>query len=253
MTMRTNTDLFPPFEEFRQILDRAMKDNRLPFSSISDISEKFYAYALLLRQENEKYNLTAITDAIGIAYLHFADSLMLTRHIEKDQKILDVGSGAGFPALPLAIVRPDLSVTALDSTAKRMDFINAVAKELGLSNIRAVTARAEEFSAGPGRGTFDVVTARAVAPLGILSELCIPAVRVGGSFIAMKSGKAEQEIAVCAKPLASLGAEIKVIDRYQLITPTEQPERVQVIVRKFGPTPHKYPRMYSQIKKKPLF
>ncbi len=210
-----------------------------------------------LMEENAKYNLTAITDRDGILLRHFADSATLARHLAPGARLLDVGCGAGFPSLVLAILRPDLSVTALDSTEKRVRYVNSAAAHLSLSNIRAITLRAEDGaksgSAHGMRERFDVVTARAVARLPILAELCLPYVRCGGFFLAMKGKGAEEEVAESLFAIRTLGGEL-VPTEDEVLTGSsgETMTRRTVAVRKVSPTPAAYPRHFSQISKKPL-
>ena len=151
-------------------------------------SLKFEAYFKKLVEVNEVMNLTSITDHDGVYNKHFLDSLSIAKAIDlnKEQTLLDVGSGAGFPSIPLAIVSNKISVTIIDALNKRISFLNDLAKELELDNVKALHIRAEEY-AKEKRNSFDIVTARAVARLNILSELCLPLVKVGGYFIAMKS------------------------------------------------------------------
>lgn len=251
--MKENNDKFPGVEEFAEILRAAFDENDLGKFAAGENVTRIYDFSLLLRSENAKYNLTAITDAAGIAYLHFADSLKIADCIPDNAKLLDVGSGAGFPAIPLAVVRPDLQITALDSTQKRVDFINMAAAQLGLRNLHAICSRAEDFSSKDGREAYDFVTARAVAPLGILSELCIPAVKVGGTFASMKGDKGAAEAKSSENALKKLGAQLEFVDSYFLSTKDGHAERTIVKIRKENATPSTYPRAYAQIKKKPLF
>lgn len=251
--MKQYTDIFPEKGAFCALLHEAFEKNGLASLLSREAEDRFYLFALLLREENLKYNLTAVTDAVGIAYLHFADSAFLAPDLSLGASLLDVGSGAGFPALPIAILRPDLSVTALDSTGKRVEFIRMVSERLSLNNISAVCSRAEDYSGGKARERFDYVTARAVAPLDILSELCIPAVCVGGSFISLKSDRAETELSGSEAALKRLGASLDRVVRYELAAPDGPAKRTRVVVRKFRSTPLDFPRPYNTIKKKPLF
>ena len=211
-----------------------------------------------LVRENEKYNLTAITSFEEIALLHFADSLSLSAFLPAGASLLDVGSGAGFPSLPLAAARPDLKITALDSTGKKTEWIAAEAGRLGLSNVTAVCGRAEEVLApgNPLRESFDFVTARAVARLGVLCELCSAGVRQGGSFIAMKGSSAAGETAGMTKAkLATLSLSAPKTESFDLVRPEtgERYGRTLLIFGKTGPLPPKYPRSFAKIKKSPLF
>ena len=211
-----------------------------------------------LVRENEKYNLTAITSFEEIALLHFADSLSLCAHLPEGASLLDVGSGAGFPSLPLAAARPDLKITALDSTGKKTEWIAAEAERLGLSNVTAVCGRAEELLApgSPLRESFDFVTARAVARLGVLCELCSAGVRQGGSFIAMKgSCVSDETVGMTKARLASLSLSAPKTRSFDLVKPDtrEKYGRTLLIFGKTGPLPPKYPRAFAKIKKSPIF
>lgn len=211
-----------------------------------------------LVRENEKYNLTAITSFEEIALLHFADSLSICDLLPDGASLLDVGAGAGFPSLPLAAARPDLKITALDSTGKKTEWIAAEAGRLGLSNVTAVCGRAEELlePGSPLRESFDFVTARAVARLGVLCELCSAGVRQGGSFIAMKGSSAAGETAGMTKSkLAALSLSVPKAGSFDLVRPEtgERYCRTLLIFGKTGSLPPKYPRSFAKIKKSPLF
>jgi 16S rRNA (guanine527-N7)-methyltransferase len=153
--------------------------------------EKFYRLTVRMLEENEKYNLTAITEPDKIILNHYADCATLATRLKKGAKIADIGCGAGFPTLPLAILRPDLTITAIDSTAKRINYVAESARLLGLDNVTAIAMRAEEGGASPEhREKYDYVTARAVAEMRVLSELCLPYVKVGGQMVGMKGKNA---------------------------------------------------------------
>lgn len=219
-------------------------------------------FAAILIETNSLFNLTAIKEPEEIALLHFADSLKISDDIPKGARVLDIGSGAGFPAVPLAISRPDITVIALDSTGKKVDFINSAANQLQLSNLSAVCGRAEELLstviaqnhiAGIDRGSFDIVTARAVADLGILYEICFPALRTGGSFIAMKSEKGREEFSRGSTHFSKLGGNEGRISEYTLKHKEKTYSRSIITVTKIKETPAIYPRSYGNIRKKPLF
>lgn len=202
---------------------------------------------------NELVNLTSIDTPEGVALLHFADSLTLLPYVEPGKTLLDVGSGPGFPALPLAIAMPELRVTALDATQKKVTFAADAAVDLGLRNFSALCGRAEELGAGPPyRERYDIVTARAVAKLNVLCELCLPFVRVGGRFIAMKSLSAAEEIEQARHALTETGGEIAENITLNLKGGEEELSRSLIIIQKVAPTPKNYPRRYSQITKNPL-
>ena len=164
------------FEDFKKLLYDCFKENGMDGLLNDDKSEKLYEFANHLIETNKNVNLTAITDMNGVIFKHFADCAALCRYVKQGASVIDVGCGAGFPSLPLAILRPDLKITSLDSTAKKINFINGTAKLLSLSNVTGVSARAEEFAQNH-REEFDYATSRAVARLNILCELCLPLVK----------------------------------------------------------------------------
>lgn len=211
---------------------------------------KFETYFSFLVEYNKVCNLTAITDYDGVMIKHFYDSLLLSKVLPKGKiRLLDVGAGAGFPSVPNAIVNKDLDVTIIDSLNKRIVFLNELVKKLNLNNVVAIHGRAEEY-ASEEREMFDVVTARAVARLNILMELCIPFVKVGGVFIAMKSKESETELEEAINGIKMLGCELLSKDAYKL--PYEMGERELLVFKKVKKTHPKYPRKFQQIKTKPL-
>lgn len=211
--------------------------------------EMFDKYASLLVEWNAKFNLTAIKDPDGIVVKHFVDSLIVLGENKIEGSLIDVGTGAGFPGLPLLIANDNLDVTFLDSTGKKIKFIETVLDELGLFadtvNARAEEAARDEFL----RESFDFATARAVSNLRDLSEYCLPFVKVGGKFISMKSAKTEEEITDAKEAIKVLGGEIEKVNSFEL---ADCGERTLVFVKKVRPTPTKYPRNYSQIIKNPI-
>lgn len=215
-------------------------------------TEAFYRLTAHLLAENERYNLTAITDLPSILLRHYADSVCCEKYIPEGATLLDVGCGAGFPTLPLAIMRPDLRITAMDATKKRVDFVADCASLLGLSNVRAVCGRAEELAAGEMRASFDCVTARAVAELRVLAELCIPFVREGGIFLSMKAKSASEELAAAQAGIGTLGARLSKREDFALTGNGEILDRAALLFKKIRPTPPTYPRPFARIKKKPL-
>ena len=201
-------------------------------------------------KQNEVMNLTAITQPDQVAKLHLLDSLtVLTAADLRGKQIIDVGCGAGFPGVPLAIACPEAQVTLLDSLGKRVDFLRETADAMGLRRVRCVHARAEEF-ARKHREQFDIATSRAVAQLNVLCELALPLVKVGGQFLAMKSVDTDDEIQRARSAIAQLGGRIGKIWDYT-IPGTDVRHRV-VIIRKERPTPAAYPRPFARIKKAPL-
>lgn len=195
-------------------------------------------------QENKRFNLTSLTDADSFTEKHLIDSLSSLSFIPQGATLCDVGAGAGFPSFPIAAVRRDVSVTALDSTAKKTFFIERAAKKFSVSNLSCLTKRAEECT--HERETFNVVTARAVAPIGILAELALPLVKKGGVFIAYKTNSEEM---ISKKSLYLLGAKLKERRDYSL---PSGDGRVLLVFEKVAPTDADLPRKYGVIKKHPL-
>ena len=214
-------------------------------------ASKIYDLYIALIETNKITNLTAITEEKDAILKHFIDSATVCDHIPAGATALDVGCGAGFPSLPLAILRPDVQITSIDSTGKKINFVNSAATKLGLTNIKAICTRAEDF-AKANRESFDICTSRAVARLNILAELCIPFVKIGGHFVAMKSGKGIEEHAEAIKGITTLGC--KFVDKQELNLFVEESSisREIYIYGKEKTTPAIYPRNYSQITKKPL-
>lgn len=202
---------------------------------------------------NESMNLTSITDGEEIILKHIADSATVIKYIPKNAKMLDVGTGAGFPSLPVAIMRPDVSVYALDSTAKKLKYIDDTAKLLELDNIKTVSGRAEELGKSVNyRERFDVVTARAVSALNILTELCMPFVKLGGHFVSMKGSNAQEEIDLAKSGVIQLGGSKFQDDEFTLAYNDKTFQRHIVVSKKVKKTPDSFPRIYSRISKKPL-
>ena len=224
---------------------------KLGISVSSEQLESFEKLAELLVEQNKTMNLTAITDPDGIAVKHFADSISIlsTFEFEKGAKVLDVGTGAGFPGIPLLIMRPDLDLTMLDSTAKKLRYVADTVDSLGL-NANVLHSRAEEAAQKPDyRESFDIVCSRAVAALNILCEYCLPFVKKGGIFAAMKGTKAQEEIVLAKNAIKTLGGEI--IDQ-KSFTLSDGAERTIIIIKKVSHNLPKYPRPSAQIAKKPL-
>lgn len=219
--------------------------------SISDeMAEQFCKYMELLLEWNEKMNLTAITAPEEIAVKHYLDSLTLLKFVDIPQnaRIIDVGTGAGFPSIPLMIARKDIHITMLDGTKKRLNFIDEVVNQLGL-NGETLHARAEEAGkSAKYREKFDFATARAVARLNVLSEYCLPFVRVGGKFVAMKAS-VNDEVEEAQGAIKLLGGKMSEIKEFCL---PDGSERRLVVIKKISQTPPKYPRASAQIAKKAL-
>lgn len=238
---------------FTSSLGRAFSDNGLGGMLNLERAEKFYKLTVFMLAENEKYNLTAIKEPDKIALAHYADCAAMAKLLPKNKKVIDVGCGAGFPTLPLAILRPDISVVALDSTAKRTAYVASAAELLGLDNVKTVTARAEDAAKETAmRESFDIATARAVAPLRILCELCLPFVKTGGAMIAMKGKNAEFELSESKKAISLLGGKLDGIENVILKAKDEDLSHPLIKINKISRTPAAYPRTYAQISKKPL-
>lgn len=209
--------------------------------------ERFDKYAELLVDWNERMNLTGITEPDEIVIKHFVDSLMLAKHFElKDTKfVIDVGTGAGFPAIPLLIYKPELDITLMDSLQKRLNFLDEVLNQTDLS-ARIVHARAEDAGKDAYRETYDLACARAVAPMNILAEYCLPFVKVGGYFVALKGST--DDVTGAKHAIEELGGELVDYVSYKL----ENEQRSIAIVKKISQTPTKYPRKSKKISSKPL-
>lgn len=209
------------------------------------IVDNFVKYYNLLIEGNKICNLTAITDEDGVVEKHFYDSIFPQKYFSLNAKVLDIGAGAGFPSIPLKLVRDDLSFTLLDSLNKRINFLNNTIQTLNLKNIESIHGRAEDFAKlSDYREKFDITTARAVANLKVLSEYCLPFVKVGGQFIAYKSGNCEEEINEAKQIICELGGKISKVIDYNI----GENSRKLVIIEKTKETPKKYPRPTKQIK-----
>lgn len=223
-----------------------LKEHAIDINEIQ--KQQFQDYADLLVEWNQKMNLTAITDMDEIYEKHFLDSIIPSFHITMQGSFCDVGAGAGFPSIPLKILYPDVSVTIVETLGKRITFLNALCEKLTLKNVHCVHARAEEY-AKDHRESFDIVSARAVANLSMLSELCIPLVKKKGLFLAMKGANAQEEYRLAEKAIHVLGCELKQRDEAYL---SDGSLRINYVFKKVKATPGKYPRAFAQIKKNPL-
>lgn len=210
--------------------------------------DQFLQYATLLKEWNEKMNLTGITELPEVLEKHFYDSLIPFFELDPTSSLCDVGAGAGFPSLPLKILYPDLSVTILEPLKKRVVFLEEVIRQLGLEKIQCYNERAEEF-AKEHRDSYDVVTARAVANLKILAELCVPLVKVGGCFVAMKGPAGLEEDRESTKAFLILGAKK---EKSEVVNLQDGSVRINLTYRKEKKTPILYPRPFAKIKKSPL-
>ena len=209
---------------------------------------QFDKYFSMLVETNKVMNLTAITEENEVLVKHFLDSAIPEKLIKENSTVVDVGSGAGFPALPLKIVRPDLEICMVDSLNKRINFLNEVVTELKLTKVSAIHARAEDF-AKTNREKFDVAVARAVAPLNTLVEYLLPLVRVGGQAIIYKSAKLDEELSKSATAIKILGAQVEKIENFTL---ENDIERNILVLKKTKPTPKQFPRSKNLPKTKPI-
>ena len=238
------------------VLEEHLPEICVPLSA--EEIRSFQVYASMLREKNKVMNLTAVDDDNGIAMKHFIDSLTLCPYIREEENktgrnditLADIGTGAGFPGLPLKISMPELQVTLMDSLAKRLGFLSEVCTALNLEGVTMVHTRAEDGGKDKKyRESFDIVTARAVAALPVLAEYCLPFVKVGGVFLAMK-GHAEDEIKSATKAIALLGGTIEKTDTFRL--PGTDMDRTIIVVRKIRPTPARFPRKAGLPAKEPL-
>lgn len=229
-----------------EILKKGLTELGMNTAAIPRLTE----FARLLLEKNKVMNLTAITEPEAVATLHLLDcAYLLTLTDCGGKSIVDVGTGAGFPGMPMGILEPKAQLTLLDSLGKRIDFLQECAQALKLENISCVHARAEEFAA-EHREQFDIATSRAVAALPVLSELALPLVKPGGLFLAMKSVESDEEIESARGAIGQLGGKIEKICDYT-VPCTEVRHRV-VLIRKARPTPPRFPRAFAKIKKSPL-
>ena len=233
-----------------EILKKGLEELGAPSSD--DICEKFCIYFDTLEETNKVMNLTAISGWEQVVNLHFLDCAALVKFMDFSGKsAIDIGSGAGFPGLPLKIVCPDMELLMADSLAKRVNFLNDTVEKLNLSGASAIHLRAEEGALKKEyRDSFDFALSRAVAKLSVLSELCLPYVKPGGYFIAMKSADSEDEINSGKNAIKTLGGKIKAVEEY--IIPGTDILRRAVIIEKISPTPKGYPRRFAKISKDPL-
>lgn len=237
--------------EFFEVLNDACSNEGLPFDE--DKYNKLIKYKDMLKEWNEKMNLTAITDDDGIIKKHFIDSLKIFRFskLKNFKRIIDVGTGAGFPGIPMKIIMPEMEIVLLDSLNKRISFLNEVINSLNLEGITAVHGRAEDFARESSyRESFDAAVSRAVANLSVLSELCLPYVKKNGYFIALKGPAVEEEIAEAGRAIKVLGGQIE-INIPVTVEGTELNHNL-VVVNKINHTPKEYPRKAGIVAKKPI-
>lgn len=240
------------YSDFSLLYNEILDKNNLSEYETETLCQKFYSFYDLIVEFNAHTNITAITDAKEVILKHFADCMHLAKLIpEGECRLIDIGCGGGFPSLPVAILRPDVNITSLDSTSKKIDFVNLTAKKLGLSNVKGVAARAEEYIRNTG-AVYDYCTSRAVARLNILSELCIPYLKIDGVFLAMKARSGQDELDEALSGINKLGGEYVNTVSFEILGDNEKFSRNIIVVEKRSKTPTSYPRRYGQILKKPL-
>ncbi len=235
-------------ENFKRIFSENL--DRAGFNLDEKQIEQFYLYYEMLLKWNEKMNLTAIVDLESVIQKHFVDSLMVLKFLPSHvHNLIDVGTGAGFPGVPLKIASKELNVTLLDSLNKRLIFLNALKEKLNL-DFELIHARAEELAKKENyREKFDISTSRAVASLNVLSEYCLPFVKVGGLFVAMKGGNVDEELDNARKSISLLGGVLEKVEKFNL---PGNISRSMVVIKKVKKTSKIYPRMSAKIKKSPL-
>jgi len=235
-------------EEFKSALEKL----NVPIDDVK--MKQFHDYLLLLQEWNQKINLTTIVDDEEVYLKHFYDSLTLGFYIDFEEEaysLCDVGSGAGFPSIPLKIIYPNLSISIVDSLKKRINFLEKVVEKLGLDGVGLYHDRAEIFGQNKKfRASFDFTTARAVANMSTLSEFCMPLTKKGGTFVAMKAQTAEEELKKADKAISVLGGKVR--ENIQFELPKEAGERHIILIDKKKETPNKYPRKAGTPAKKPL-
>lgn len=223
------------------------KNNGIPLNERQ--IEQFYNYYLMLVEWNEKFNLTAITNFNDVLIKHFFDSAVCFKEVEENASVIDIGCGAGFPSIPLKILRPNLSLTLVDSVNKKITFINALIAKLELENVKAIHSRAEDLAFNRQyRQMYNYVVSRAVANLSTLCEYCLPFVSIGGKFLAYKSTGAEDEILNAKNAIIKLGGQLKTIKDFSV----EDYCRKLIIITKVTATPNNYPRSNNKPRTAPL-
>lgn len=234
-------------EEF--LIDFKDKANKINITISDEQIKEFYEYMNLLLEWNEKINLTAITEPKEVIMKHFIDSITVEKYINNSDLVADIGTGAGFPGIPLNIVKNNANYVLVDSLNKRINFLNEVINDLNLKNIKTVHSRVEDFAKN-NREKFDVATSRAVAALNILLEYLLPLVKVGGICVCMKGSNIKEEVSNAKKALEVLGGKIEKIE--EIVLPDSDVKRNIIIIRKVKNTPNKYPRKAGMPSKEPI-
>ena len=236
-------------EEFKKIM--TLYATKLNIKFTEEQLEKFYQYMNLLLEWNEKINLTAIVEPKEVILKHFIDSLTINKYLKENSTLADVGTGAGFPGIPLKILRPDIKITLVDSLNKRINFLNEVIEILNLEDIVTVHSRIEDFGKNKNyREKFDYVTARAVANLAVLSEYLIPIAKIGGKCVCMKGSNVEEEITSGKNAISVLGGKLERVDEFKL--PDSDISRNVIVLSKVKNTPVRFPRKAGMPSKEPL-
>ena len=240
------------FTTFSQNFTSAAEKNSI-FPPNETQMRQFYRFTEHLLEVNAHTNLTAIREPTDIIDKHYIDSLLALHLIPTGARVLDLGCGPGFPSIPLAIMRPDLEITALDSTTKKIDFVQKSAEILQLSNLKGVSGRAEDAKLRKELKKYDIVVSRAVARLNILCELCLPYLKIDGSLIALKGAKYDEELKEAVNAIKVLGGKLTKTEQKNLITAQNQAEtRGFIVIQLQKEPPTQYPRAYAAILKKPL-
>lgn len=237
--------------EYFDILNEACNNEGIEFNE--EKYSKFIKYKEMIKEWNEKVNLTAIVEDDEIIKKHFIDSIKVFKFekLKNGRKVIDIGTGGGFPGIPMKIVNPSTEVVLLDSLNKRINFLNEVIKDLELNNIRTIHGRAEDFARESRyREKFDVATSRAVANLTVLSEFCLPYVKVGGYFVAMKGPAIEEEMKDAKNAIKILGGQVEKIIEVDI--EGSDLNHNLVVIKKIKETPSKYPRKAGMVTKNPL-
>ena len=242
------------YDEGLKIFNKGLEELGIELSN--DQIEQFVKFYEMLVEKNKVMNLTGITEFNEVIVKHFIDSLALVKIIDKERladdiSIIDIGTGAGFPGIPLKIAFPEIKIALLDSLNKRINFLKEVSEELGFENIEFIHGRSEDFGRNPQyREQFDICVSRAVANLATLSEFCVPFVKVGGSFVSYKAGDCGEEVSESIKAVEKMGGKIKT--QLEYVVPTSDLNRVLLLIKKEKATPKSFPRKAGTPAKEPI-